>query len=179
LAIYRLGDDSPAVSATAYVAPNATVVGKVILAENSTVWFGATLRGDNETIAIGADSNVQDSAVLHTDPGFPMSIGPQVSIGHQAMMHGCTVGEGTLIGIQSIVLNGAVIGKGCLVGAGALITERKVFPDGTLIIGAPAKVVRELTDEERQSLLKVAKNYAERGAYYRNHLLAITRSLSE
>jgi carbonic anhydrase/acetyltransferase-like protein (isoleucine patch superfamily) len=179
LAIYRLGDDSPVVSATAYIAPNATVVGKVILAENSTVWFGATLRGDNETISIGADSNVQDSAVLHTDPGFPMSIGPRVSIGHQAMMHGCSVGEGTLIGIQSIVLNGAAIGKGCLVGAGALITERKVFPDGTLIIGAPAKAVRELSEEERQRLLDIAKNYAERGAYYRTHLLAITRSLSE
>jgi carbonic anhydrase/acetyltransferase-like protein (isoleucine patch superfamily) len=162
LAIYRLGDDSPVVSATAYIAPN------------STVWFGATLRGDNETISIGAESNVQDSAVLHTDPGFPMSIGPRVSIGHQAMMHGCTVGEGTLIGIQSIVLNGATIGKGCLVGAGALITERKVFPDGTLIIGAPAKAVRELSEEERQNLLNVAKNYAERGAYYRSHLLAIT-----
>ncbi|MDP9090496.1 MAG: gamma carbonic anhydrase family protein [Pseudomonadota bacterium] len=173
MAIYRLGDNSPTVSATAYIAPNATVVGKVILAENSSVWFGATLRGDNETISIGAGSNVQDSAVLHTDPGFPMSIGPQVSIGHQAMMHGCTVGEGTLIGIQSIVLNGAVIGQCCLVGAGALITERKVFPDGTLIIGAPAKVVRELTDEERQNLLNVAKNYAQRGAYYRNHLAAI------
>lgn len=173
MAIYRLGDNAPTVSATAYIAPNATVVGKVILAENSTVWFGATLRGDNETISIGADSNVQDSVVLHTDPGFPMSIGPQVSIGHQAMMHGCTVGEGTLIGIQSIVLNGAVIGQGCLVGAGALITERKIFPDGTLIIGAPAKVVRELTDEERQNLLEVAKNYAQRGAYYRTHLAAI------
>jgi carbonic anhydrase/acetyltransferase-like protein (isoleucine patch superfamily) len=173
LTIYKLGDDSPLVSASAYIAPNATVIGKVILAENSTVWFAATLRGDNETISIGADSNVQDSAVLHTDPGFPMSIGPHVSIGHQAMMHGCTVGEGTLIGIQSIVLNGAMIGKGCLVGAGALITERKVFPDGTLILGAPAKAIRELTDEERENLIKVAKNYAQRGAYYRTHLLAI------
>ena len=170
MAIYSLGNNSPIVSATAYIAPNATVVGKVILGENSTVWFGATLRGDNETISIGADSNVQDSAVLHTDPGFPLSIGPMVSIGHQAMMHGCTVGEGTLIGIQSIVLNGAVIGQGCLVGAGALVTERKSFPDGTLIIGAPARVVRELTDEERQNLLDVAKNYAQRGAYYRAHL---------
>ncbi len=173
MAIYRLGDNSPTVSASAYIAPNATVVGKVILAENSTVWFGATLRGDNETISIGADSNVQDSAVLHTDPGYPMSIGAQVSIGHQAMMHGCTVGEGTLIGIQSIVLNGAVIGRSCLVGAGALITERKIFPDGTLILGAPARVVRELTDEERQNLLKVAENYAQRGAFYRKHLTAV------
>jgi carbonic anhydrase/acetyltransferase-like protein (isoleucine patch superfamily) len=170
MAVYKLGDDSPLVAPSAYIAPNATLVGKVILAERSTVWFGATLRGDNETISIGAHSNVQDSAVLHTDPGFPLSIGVNVSIGHQAMMHGCTVGDGSLIGIQSIVLNGATIGKGCLVGAGSLITERKVFPDGCLIIGSPAKAVRELTAEERENLLKVAENYAARGAYYRTHL---------
>jgi carbonic anhydrase/acetyltransferase-like protein (isoleucine patch superfamily) len=170
MALYRLGDDSPVVAASAYIAPNASVIGKVILAENSTVWFGATLRGDNEVISIGAHSNVQDSAVLHTDPGFPLTIGAHVSIGHQAMMHGCTVGEGSLIGIQSVVLNGAIIGKGCLVGAGALVTERKVFADGSLIIGAPAKAVRELSAEERENLLKVAANYAQRGAYYRTHL---------
>ena len=173
MAIYRLGGDSPTIAASAYVAPNATVVGKVVLAENSSVWFSATLRGDNETIHVGANSNVQDSAVLHTDPGFPLSIGAHVSIGHQAMVHGCTVGEGSLIGIQSVVLNGAIIGKACLVGAGALITERKVFPDGCLIIGSPAKAVRELTAEERENLLKVAANYAERGAYYRIHLHAL------
>jgi carbonic anhydrase/acetyltransferase-like protein (isoleucine patch superfamily) len=173
MSIYRLGDDSPRLAASAYVAPSASVIGKVILAENATVWFGATLRGDNETISIGAGSNVQDSAVMHTDPGFPLTVAANVSIGHQAMMHGCSVGEGSLIGIQAVVLNGAVIGSGCLVGAGALITERKVFPDGTLIIGAPAKVIRELTAEERENLLKVAANYAERGAYYRNHLHAL------
>jgi carbonic anhydrase/acetyltransferase-like protein (isoleucine patch superfamily) len=173
MAIYRLGGDSPEVAPSAYVAPNATLVGKVVLGDNSTVWFGATLRGDNETISIGVGSNVQDGAVLHTDPGFPLAIGANVSIGHQAMMHGCTVGEGSLIGIQSIVLNGAAVGKGCLVGAGALITERKMFPDGCLILGAPAKVVRELTAEERENLLKVAENYAERGAYYRAKLQAI------
>jgi carbonic anhydrase/acetyltransferase-like protein (isoleucine patch superfamily) len=170
VSIYRLGEDSPRLAASAYVAPNASVIGKVILAERVTVWFGATLRGDNETIDIGAGSNVQDSAVMHTDPGFPLTVGAHVSIGHQAMMHGCSVGEGSLIGIQAVVLNGAIIGKGCLVGAGALITERKVFADGTLIIGAPAKAVRELTAEERENLLKVAANYAERGAFYRSHL---------
>ena len=146
------------------------VIGKVVLAEKSSVWFGATLRGDNETISIGAGSNVQDGAVLHTDPGFPLSVGTQVSIGHQAMLHGCVVGDGTLIGIQSVVLNGAIIGKCCLVGAGALITERKVFADGSLIIGAPAKVVRELSAAERENLIKVAENYAARGSYYRTHL---------
>jgi len=173
VSIYRLGEDSPRLAASAYVAPNAAVIGKVILAEHATVWFGATLRGDNETISIGAGSNVQDSAVMHTDPGFPLTVGAHVSIGHQAMMHGCSVGEGSLIGIQAVVLNGAIIGKGCLVGAGALITERKVFADRTLIIGAPAKAVRELTAEERENLLKVAANYAERGAYYRTHLHAL------
>jgi carbonic anhydrase/acetyltransferase-like protein (isoleucine patch superfamily) len=173
MSVYRLGKDAPELAASAYVAPNAAVIGKVILAERATVWFGATLRGDNETISIGAGSNVQDSAVMHTDPGFPLTVGADVSIGHQAMMHGCIIGEGTLIGIQAIVMNGAVIGKGCLVGAGALITERKVFADGSLIIGAPAKVVRQLSAEERENLLKVAANYAERGAFYRNNLYAV------
>jgi carbonic anhydrase/acetyltransferase-like protein (isoleucine patch superfamily) len=176
MAVYRLGEDSPSVAASCYIAPNAMVIGRVVLAENSSVWFGATLRGDNETIGIGADSNVQDGAVLHTDPGFPLSVGTQVSIGHQAMLHGCVVGDGSLIGIQSVVLNGAVIGKGCLVGAGALLTERKVFADGSLIIGAPAKVVRELSAAERDNLIKVAENYASRGSYYRTHLHLLTLS---
>jgi carbonic anhydrase/acetyltransferase-like protein (isoleucine patch superfamily) len=173
MSIYRLGQDTPVIAASAYVAPNAAVIGKVLLAERATVWFGAALRGDNETISIGAGSNVQDCAVMHTDPGFPLTVGADVSIGHQAMLHGCSIGEGTLIGIQAIVLNGAVIGKGCLVGAGALITERKVFADGSMIIGAPAKVVRQLSAEERENLRKVAANYAERGAHYRNQLHAI------
>jgi carbonic anhydrase/acetyltransferase-like protein (isoleucine patch superfamily) len=170
MAVYELGDVSPTIATSAYVAPNASIIGNVVLADHSSVWFGATLRGDNETISIGAHSNVQDGAVLHTDPGFPLMVGANVSIGHQAMLHGCTIGEGSLIGIQAVVLNAAVIGKGCLVGAGAVITERKVFADGTLILGAPAKVVRELTAEERENLLEVAANYAARGAYYRNHL---------
>lgn len=174
MALYKLGDVSPVVAPSAYVAPSASVIGNAVLAEHSSVWFGATLRGDNETISIGVGSNVQDAAVMHTDPGFPLTIGPHVSVGHQAMLHGCTVGEGSLIGIQAVVLNAAVIGRGCLVGAGAVITERKIFADGTLILGAPAKVVRELTAEERENLLKVAANYAARGAYYRNHLQLIT-----
>ena len=174
MALYKLGDVSPMMVPSAYVAPSASVIGNVVLAEHSSVWFGATLRGDNETITIGAGSNVQDGAVMHTDPGFPLTIGAHVSVGHQAMLHGCTVGEGSLIGIQAVVLNAAVIGRGCLVGAGAVVTERKVFADGTLILGAPAKVVRELTIEERENLLKVAANYAARGAYYRNHLQPIT-----
>ena len=173
MALYKLGDVSPTIASSAYVAPSASIIGKVVLEDHSSVWFGATLRGDNETVSIGAHSNVQDGAVLHTDPGFPLMVGAQASVGHQAMLHGCTIGEGSLIGIQAVVLNAAVIGRGCLVGAGAVITERKVFADGTLILGAPAKVVRELTEEERENLLKVAANYAARGAYYRSHLQLI------
>jgi len=176
MAVYRLGEESPAVAASCYIAPNAVVLGKVVLAENSSVWFGAVLRGDNETISIGAGSNVQDGAVLHTDPGFPLSIGARVSIGHQAVLHGCSVGDGALIGIQSVVLNGAVIGKCCLVGAGAVVTERKIFAEGSLILGAPAKLVRELSAQERENLMKVAENYASRGAYYRSHLFEIDNS---
>ena len=167
---YKLGNVVPQIAASAYVAPSATVLGNVTLEEGSSVWFGATLRGDNENIRIGRCSNVQDGAVLHTDPGFPLSVAAHVSIGHQAMLHGCTVGEGSLIGIQAVVLNGAVIGRECLVGAGAIITEGKSFPDGTLIIGAPAAVKRELTPEERDKLKKIAENYAARGGYYRTYL---------
>ena len=170
MAVYRLGESSPTIAASAYVAPSASIIGKAVLAERSSVWFGATLRGDNEIIRVGRNSNVQDGVVMHTDPGYPLTVGADVSVGHQAMLHGCTVGDGSLIGIQAVVLNAAVIGKGCLVAAGAVITERKVFADGTLILGAPAKVVRELTAEEREELLKIAANYAARGEYYRNHL---------
>jgi carbonic anhydrase/acetyltransferase-like protein (isoleucine patch superfamily) len=170
MALYKLGDVSPTIAASAYVAPSASVIGNAILADNTSVWFGAVLRGDNEAISIGAGSNVQDGAVMHVDPGFPLNLGANVSVGHQAMLHGCTVGDGSLIGIQAVVLNAAVIGRGCLVGAGAVITERKVFADGSLILGAPAKVVRELTAEERENILKTAQHYASRGAYYRNHL---------
>ncbi len=168
--IYQLGGLAPRIAASAYVAPTATVLGNVVLGEQASIWFAATLRGDNEQISIGESSNVQDGAVLHTDPGFPLTVAAHVTIGHQAMLHGCTVGEGSLIGIQSVLLNGSVIGKGCLVGAGALITERKVFADGWLILGAPAKAVRELTPEERDNLLKVAANYAARAQHYRDQL---------
>jgi carbonic anhydrase/acetyltransferase-like protein (isoleucine patch superfamily) len=173
MALYSLGGISPTMAPSAYVAPNASVIGKAALADHSSVWFGAILRGDNELISIGSNSNVQDGTVMHTDMGFPLTLGAQVSVGHQAMLHGCTVGDGSLIGIQAVVMNAAVVGKGCLVGAGAVLTERKVFADGTLILGAPAKVVRDLTDEERANLLKIAENYAARATYYRSHLRPI------
>jgi carbonic anhydrase/acetyltransferase-like protein (isoleucine patch superfamily) len=126
--VYTIADLSPAIAASCYIAPNASVIGNVALAENVSVWFGAILRADNDSVSIGANSNVQDAAVMHTDPGFPLRVGANVSIGHQAMLHGCSVGDGTLIGIQAVVMNGAVIGRSCLVGAGALITERKSSP---------------------------------------------------
>jgi carbonic anhydrase/acetyltransferase-like protein (isoleucine patch superfamily) len=173
MAVFKLAGIAPTIAAGVYIAPNAAVIGKVALAENASVWFGATLRGDNEIISIGANSNVQDAAVMHTDPGFPITLGANVSVGHQAMLHGCTVGDGSLIGIQAVVLNGAVIGKGCLVGAGAVITERKTFADGTLILGAPAKVVRELTAEEKANLIETAAIYVRRAGDYRAGLQLI------
>jgi carbonic anhydrase/acetyltransferase-like protein (isoleucine patch superfamily) len=173
MAIYQLGEDAPEIDACAWIAESATLIGKVTIGANASVWFGATLRGDNEPIAIGANSNVQEGAVLHTDPGRPLTVGENVTIGHQAMLHGCTIGDGTLIGIQAVVLNGAVIGKGCLVGAGALVLEGKVFPDGSLILGSPAKAVRTLTPEDRQRLLDSAANYARRGHRYRAELKKI------
>jgi carbonic anhydrase/acetyltransferase-like protein (isoleucine patch superfamily) len=174
MSIYRLGEHSPQIHPDAYVAESATVIGRVSLAARASVWFGAVIRGDNEPIRIGAESNVQDGAVLHTDPGFPMVIEDGVSIGHQAMLHGCTIGAGSLIGIQAVVLNGAVIGRECLVGAGAVVTERKTFPDRSLIVGAPAKVLRTLTDEDVARLLsKSAASYSERIERYRDNLQRI------
>jgi carbonic anhydrase/acetyltransferase-like protein (isoleucine patch superfamily) len=174
MSIFRLGPHAPQVHPDAYVAESATVIGQVSLAARASVWFGAVIRGDNEPIRIGAESNVQDGAVLHTDPGFPMVIEDGVSIGHQAMLHGCTIGAGSLIGIQAVVLNGAVIGRDCLVGAGAVVTERKTFPDRSLIVGAPARVLRTLSDEDVARLLsKSAASYSERIARYRSNLQRI------
>ena len=170
MAIYSFERFTPSVAPDAYVADSATVLGRVTLGPKASVWFGASVRGDNDAIVIGAGSNVQDGAVLHVDPGFPMKIGERVSIGHQAMLHGCTIGDGSLIGIQAVVLNGAVIGKGCLVGAGAIITERKTFPDRSLILGAPARVVRELSDEDVAKLLQSAASYVDRRAQFLSKL---------
>lgn len=174
--LYKLGDVAPRVAVSAYVAPNATLLGNVVLAERASVWFAATLRGDNDPISIGESSNVQDGAVLHTDVGFPLSVAANVTIGHQVMLHGCTIGEFSLVGIQSVVLNGAVIGKFCLVGAGAVVTEKRVFGDGLLILGAPAKAVRELTVAERENLMASAAGYAARAQHYREALVELGES---
>lgn len=170
---YRIANKQPQVAATAFVAREATLVGEVIVGENASVWFGAVARGDNEPIRIGDGSNIQEGAVLHADPGYPLTLGQGVSVGHQAMLHGCTVGEGALIGIQAVVLNGAKIGAWSLVGAGALVTERKEFPERSMILGSPAKVVRQLSDEEVAGLKRIADNYASRSAQYRQELEAI------
>jgi carbonic anhydrase/acetyltransferase-like protein (isoleucine patch superfamily) len=158
---YRLGDREPTLPEDGeyWIAPTAVVAGHVILKKNASVWFGAVLRGDNEPIVVGENSNVQDNSVLHTDIGSPLTIGDNVTVGHMVMLHGCAIGDGTLIGIGSIVLNGAKIGKNCLVGAGALITEGKEFPDGVMIFGSPAKVVRELAPEQAARMGQGAMGY--------------------
>lgn len=148
MAVYKLADSIPTIDPSAYVATLASVIGKVQLDANTSVWDSATLRGDNELIHIQEGTNIQEGAVLHTDIGYPMVLGKHVTVGHQACLHGCTVGEGSLIGIRSVVLNGAKIGKNCIIGAGSLITEGKEIPDRSLVIGSPGKVVRTLSDEE-------------------------------
>ena len=166
MAVYQLDTLTPHLSDTAWVADSAQVIGNVELAEGVSIWFGAILRGDNETLRIGKNSNVQDGSMLHSDPGFPLTLGENVTIGHHVMLHGCTVGDGSLIGIKAVVLNGAKIGKNCLVGAGALVTEGKEFPDGSMIMGAPAKVVRELTSEQIEGLARAAQHYVDNAKRY-------------
>lgn len=174
MSIYQYKDRIPAIDETAYVADEAVVIGTVTLGKYVNIWPGAVLRGDNEKIVLGDGSNAQEGAVFHTDPGFPLVVGNDVTIGHQAMLHGCTVGNGSLIGIQAVILNGAVIGEECLVGAGALVTEGKVFPARSLIIGSPAKAVRTLTDEDIASMKKNSEGYVKRGQDYKTQLVKIT-----
>jgi carbonic anhydrase/acetyltransferase-like protein (isoleucine patch superfamily) len=170
MAIYELDGRVPELAASSWVADNAQVMGHVSLGEDSSVWFGVTVRGDTSTISIGQGSNIQDGSVLHADVGFPLSIGQHVTVGHQVVLHGCTIGDESLIGIGAIVLNGAKIGKHCLVGAGALVTEGKEFPDGSMIIGSPAKAVRQLTPEQIEGLRRSAHHYIENAQRYRNGL---------
>ena len=167
MALYRLGDDQPQLAPGAWAADSATLLGRVSLGPDANVWYGAVLRGDNEWITIGARSNVQDASVLHTDMGSPLTLGDDVTVGHQAMLHGCTVGDNSLVGIQAVVMNGAVIGRNCIVGAGALVTEGKQFPDNSLIIGSPAKVVREIPPEQFAALKASAAHYVQNAARHR------------
>ena len=165
--IYELDGIAPEIAEDAWVAPDANLIGKVVLEAAASVWFGCTLRGDNEEIRVGAGSNVQENCVLHTDMGHPLVIGANVTVGHKAMLHGCVIGEGSLIGMGATVLNGARIGRGCLIGAGALITEGKEIPDFSLVMGAPGKVVRQLDAEAQARLLKSAAGYRANAARFR------------
>ena len=173
MAIYQLGPDVPQIPASAYVAAEATVIGRVRLGERSSVWPGAVLRGDDDTIDIGDDTNIQDGAVLHVDPGLPMKIGRDVTIGHQAMLHGCTIGDGALIGIGAVIYNRAIIGRYCIVGVGSIVTEGKSFPDRSLIVGVPARLIRELTDQDVEGLKRNVDAYVARGGDYRARLKRI------
>ncbi|MEN9544512.1 MAG: hypothetical protein RLZZ598_1345 [Pseudomonadota bacterium] len=170
MALYQLGDRCPEVHANAYIAESAELIGAIHVGEGASIWGQVSMRGDNEAIRIGRGSNVQEGSVLHTDIGFPLTVGEHVTIGHQAMLHGCTIGDGALIGIQAVVLNGARIGRQCLVGAGALVTEGKVFEDGQLILGSPARAVRPLNEAELARLRQGAQSYVERGALFRTSL---------
>ncbi|WP_028695266.1 gamma carbonic anhydrase family protein [Pseudomonas cremoricolorata] len=168
---YRLGDQRVDAHPSSWTAPNATLIGKVRLQARANVWFGAVLRGDNELIDIGADSNVQDGAVLHTDMGSPLTLGTGVTVGHNAMLHGCSVGDYSLIGINAVVLNGAQIGKHCIIGANALIAEGKVIPDGSLVVGSPGKIARELTEAQKRMLEASAAHYVANAQRYARELV--------
>ena len=173
MAIFQLAEHVPEIHPEAWVAEQAQVIGQVRLDRGASVWFGATLRGDNALIHLGENSNVQESAVLHTDPGLELRVGAHCVVGHQATLHGCTIGDGSLIGIQAVILNRAKIGRECLIGAGALVPEGKEIPDRSLVVGAPGKVVRQLTDEEVLQMRRNAENYAQRAATYRTALKRI------
>ncbi len=173
MAIYQLGEHTPDIDASAYLAESCNIIGKAKIEANASIWFNVTIRGDNELITVGENSNVQEGCVLHTDPGAPLTIGNNVTIGHQAMLHGCTIGEGSLIGIQAVILNRAKIGKNCLVGAGALITEGKEFPDNSLIIGSPAKAVRLLDADAIANMHANTANYVTRGQTFKQSLKRI------
>ena len=169
--IYSLGERTPVFkSANVFIAPTASVIGSVTLGDNVSIWFSAVVRSDNEIIELGDNVNVQDGAVLHADPGFPLTLAKDVSVGHLAMLHGSTIGENTLVGINAVILNGCVIGKNCIIGANALLPEGKVIPDNSLVVGSPGKVVRQLSDDDAANLRRIASGYATRSAAYRRDL---------
>jgi len=173
--IYRLGEKIPQLAPSAWVAPNATVIGDVRLAENVSIWWNAVLRGDTDTLTIGANTNIQDGSVLHADKGIPLTLGRDITVGHMVMLHGCTIGDGCLIGIKSVVLNGAVIGKHCLIGANTLVPEGKVIPDRSLVMGSPGKVVREISDELAERIAYSATHYVRNALDYQQMLEEIVR----
>jgi len=165
--LYQLGDHAVCAEGEYWVADSAVVIGNVLLKDQASVWFNAVLRGDNELITVGVGSNVQDGAVLHTDPGYPLVIGAHVTIGHQVMLHGCEIGEGSLIGINSVILNGVKIGKNCIIGANALITEGKEIPDNSMVLGSPGKVVKTLSQEQGLAIRIGAAHYVQNAQHFR------------
>jgi carbonic anhydrase/acetyltransferase-like protein (isoleucine patch superfamily) len=171
--IYALDGIAPTIDPSAWIANEATLIGKVFVGAEANIWFGAVIRGDNEEIRVGAGTNVQENCVLHTDMGYPLTIGSNCTIGHKAMLHGCTIGDGTLIGMGATVLNGATIGSGCLIGACALITEGKAIPDGSLVMGSPGKVVRQLDETARAKLLASAASYQANARRFRAGLIQL------
>lgn len=173
MAIYRYGENEPRVDPSAWVADSASVIGRVELGAGASVWYGATLRGDNDWLRIGGRTSIQDGCVLHTDAGLELVVGTGVTVGHQCMLHGCHIGDGSLVGIQAIVLNRARIGARCIVGAGSLVTEGKEFPDGSMIMGTPAKLVRMLTPEEMQRMERMAAHYVEQAARHRSQITRV------
>ncbi|MFN3985681.1 MAG: gamma carbonic anhydrase family protein [Rhodocyclaceae bacterium] len=176
MGVFALGDASPSLGPGCWVADNATVIGRVVAGTNVNIWYNAVLRGDNDPITLGDNTNIQDGAVLHTDDGVPLDIGADVTIGHMAMLHGCSVGDGSLIGIGAVVLNGAVIGRSCIIGAKALIPEGKVIPDRSLVVGAPGRVIRQLGDEEVERLRQSAAHYVSNARRHADSLRPINLS---
>ncbi|GAA5159474.1 gamma carbonic anhydrase family protein [Viridibacterium curvum] len=173
MAIYRLNERVPQLAEDCWVAESATVLGTVTLGKGVSVWFDAVLRGDNDPIVVGDGSNIQDGSILHTDDGVPLTLGQNVTVGHMAVLHGCTIGDGSLIGINAVVLNGAVVGKNCLIGANCLIPENKVIPDRSLVVGTPGRVIRELSDAEVANLLANAEGYRRNAERFRQGLKRI------
>jgi len=173
MSLFALDGVSPQLAEGVWVAPNASVIGEVSLGENASVWFGVVIRCDNEPITIGKDTNIQDNSVLHSDPGMPLTIGEGVTVGHKAMLHGCTVGDNSLIGIGATVLNGAVIGKNCIVGAHALITEGKIIPDNSLVVGSPGRVMKTLGEAQEQMLKMSALHYVENAKRFRDGVVEV------
>jgi carbonic anhydrase/acetyltransferase-like protein (isoleucine patch superfamily) len=173
--VYAIGSRSVEFrGASHFIAPDATVVGSVVLEADVSVWFQVVIRAENDQVTLGEGSNVQDGSVLHVDPGYPLKLGRRVTIGHKVMLHGCSVGDGSLIGINSVIMNGATIGSGTLIGANTLVPEGKRIPDGVLVLGSPGKVVRELRQEEKEHLLQIAGGYVERARFYSSNLRKIT-----
>ena len=173
--VYSLGARTPVFKSDHhFIAPSASVIGSVTIGDNVSIWFGAVVRADNEAIELGDNVNVQDGAVLHADPGFPLRLAKDVSVGHLAMLHGSTIGENTLVGINAVILNGCVIGKNCIIGANALLPEGRVIPDNSLVVGSPGKVVRQLSDGDVAGLARIASGYAERSAVYRRELRLVS-----